>query len=223
MADNKAMDAAKPDDPIDADDMGDLIACPVCDALLRDVAVPVGARARCTRCHTIIAAPRERALTRIVMLASTAFVLMWAAVFFPFLELSAKGLHRESSLLDAVLAFSDGLLIPLTFAVAALIIVLPLVRLSAITYALAPMALGWHPWRHAIPAFRLAEGLRPWAMAEIFVVGVAIALVKVAGLAKLSLGPAFWALVLLVLVTALNDNFMCRMTIWKTLYTRARS
>ena len=217
------MDAANPQAIVGATGTDGLIACPVCDALLRDTPVPVGARARCTRCHTVIAAPRERALTRIVMLASTAFVLMWAAVFFPFLELSAQGLHRKSSLLDAVLAFSDGLLIPLTVAVAALIIVLPLVRLGAITYALAPMALGTHPWRHAIPAFRLAEALRPWAMAEIFVVGVAIALVKVAGLAKLSLGPAFWALVLLVLVTALNDNFMCRMTIWKTLHARARS
>ena len=49
-------------------------------------------------------------------------------------------------------------------------------------------------------------------MAEVFIVGVAVALVKVAGLAHLSIGPAFWAFVALVLVTVLKDNFMCRVS-----------
>lgn len=203
-------------------DPSQLIACPTCDALQVDRPVPAGARARCHRCGTILMAPREGAMTRIVMLAATALVLMVAAVFFPFLELSAGGMVRQSSLLDAVLAFSSGLLLPLTFVVAALIIVLPVVRLASILYALAPMALGWHRARHGVAAFRLAQALRPWAMAEIFIVGVAVALVKVAGLARLGIGPAFWTFAALVLVTVLNDNYMCRLTVWKTLEERRR-
>lgn len=208
-----AMTAAAPDD---------MIACPTCDALHHVGPVPVGARGRCTRCGTVLAAPRQGAMTRIVMLAATSLVLMVAAVFFPFLEISAGGMTRKSSVLDAALAFSDGLTLPLTLAVAAFIIVLPALRLGLIIYALAPMALGWHAARRAIPAFRLAEALRPWAMAEIFVIGVAVALVKVGGLASLHFGVAFWAFVLLVLVNVLNDNFMCRLTIWRTLEQRAR-
>lgn len=208
-----------PAPPLDPDR---LIACPTCDALQRDRPVPAGARARCHRCGTVLMAPRNGAMTRIVMLGATALVLMMAAVFFPFLELSVGGMTRRSSLLDAVLAFSTGLLLPLTVAVAALIIVLPTIRLLAIVYALAPMALGWYPARHAVRAFRLAEAMRPWAMAEIFIVGVSVALVKVAGLAKLSFGPAFWTFVALVLVTVLSDNYMCRLTVWKTLEERRR-
>ncbi|WP_343081969.1 paraquat-inducible protein A [Ostreiculturibacter nitratireducens] len=200
-----------------------LVACPVCDALHAEVAVPSGARARCHRCGTVLLAPREGALTQIVMLAATALILMVAAVFFPFLELSAGGMVQRSSLLDAVMAFSTGMLLPLTFAVAALIIVLPLLRFGTLLYALGPMAFGRRPARHAARAFRIAESTRPWAMAEIFIVGVAVALVKVAGLAKLSLGPAFWAFVALVLVTVLKDNFMCRLTVWKTLEERRKS
>lgn len=209
-----------PAPPLDPDR---LIACPTCDALQRDRPVPAGARARCHRCGTVLMAPRNGAMTRIVMLGATALVLMMAAVFFPFLELSVGGMTRRSSLLDAVLAFSTGLLLPLTVAVAALIIVLPTIRLLAIVYALAPMALGWYPARHAVRAFRLAEAMRPWAMAEIFIVGVSVALVKVAGLAKLSFGPAFWTFAALVLVTVLSDNYMCRLTVWKTLEERRRS
>jgi paraquat-inducible protein A len=204
-------------------DHTNLIACPHCDALHRVGPVPIGSKARCVRCHAVLMAPRKSAMTRIVMLASAAFVLMVAAVFFPFLELQAKGLSQKSSLLDAITAFSGGLMLPLSIAVGGLIVVLPLMRLAAIVYALAPMSIGYKPARHAIRAFRMAEALKPWAMAEIFIVGVAVALVKLAGLATLSIGPAFWALVALVLITVLKDNFMCRLTVWKTLEERSRS
>ena len=216
---SRAATAPAPTGTLDPDR---LIACPNCDALQIDGPVPVGARACCHRCGTVLMAPRAGAMTRIVMLAVTALVLMVAAVFFPFLELSAGGMVRRSSLLDAVLAFSSGMMLPLTFATAALIIVLPTLRLAGIVYALAPMALGWHPARHAVPVFRLTQALRPWAMAEIFIVGVSVALVKVAGLAKLSFGPAFWTFAALVLVTVLSDNYMCRLTVWKTLEERRR-
>src|SRR5690606_14546638 len=100
--------------------------------------------------------------------------------------------------------------------------ILPSLRLMLIIYALAPMSLGRYAAPRAVAAYRLAEAMRPWAMAEIFVIGVAVALVKVADLATLHLGVAFWAMILLVLVNVLNDNFMCRLTLWRTLESRAR-
>jgi paraquat-inducible protein A len=200
-----------------------MIACPQCDALHMDADLPTGQTARCVRCHTVLESPRQLALTRIVMLAAAALILMVAAIFFPFLELHAAGRIQRSSLMDTVMAFSTGMTAPLTLAMAALIIVLPIVRFVSLIYALGPMAFGWRPARHAARAFRIAEALRPWAMAEVFIVGVAVALIKVAGLAHLSIGPAFWAFVALVLVTVLKDNFMCKVTVWKTLEQRRPS
>ncbi|MDB5664177.1 MAG: paraquat-inducible protein [Cypionkella sp.] len=200
--------------------LADMVACPKCDTLHRLVAVAPGQKARCLRCHTVLLAPRDSAMTKIVMLALTATVLMVAAISFPFLTLEARGLTQKNSVIDAILAFSSGLMLPLSLVIAGLIVVLPLMRLAAILYALAPMAIGWAPAAGALQAFRLAEALKPWAMAEIFIVGVAVALVKVAGLAILTIGPAFWAFSALVLITVLNDNFMCRLTIWRTLESR---
>jgi paraquat-inducible protein A len=200
--------------------LAELIACPSCDTLHHLVAVAPGQKARCARCHVVLLAPRDSAMIKIVMLALTATVLMAASMWFPFLTLETRGLTQTSSVIQAILAFSSGLMVPLSLAIAALIVVLPLMRLGAILYALAPMSIGWVPAKGAERAFRLAEVLKPWAMAEIFIVGVAVALVKVAGLALLTIGPAFWAFTALVLVTALNDNFMCRLTIWRTLEAR---
>lgn len=201
-------------------DLDGLLACPSCDALLRDRAVQAGETASCPRCHHVIEAARPLAMTRIIMLAFAALILMVAAIFFPFLELEAAGMVRKSSLLSTMMTYASGLTAPLSFAMGALIVVLPAMRFGALLYVLGPMALGWHPARFAVPVFRLSEALRPWAMAEVFIVGVAVALVKVAGLAHVSLGPAFWAFVALVVVTVLKDNFMSRVTVWKTLDAR---
>lgn len=204
-------------------DIETLIACPSCDALHVERDVPIGETARCVRCDTVLEAPRATAMTRIIMLALAALILMVAAIFFPFLELEAAGRVQRASLLDTVTAFSSGLTAPLTFAMAALIVVLPSVRFIALIYVLGPMAFGHRPAPHAERVFRIADHLRPWAMAEVFIVGVAVALVKVAGLAHIFIGPAFWAFVALVIVTVLKDNFMSRLTLWKTLERRRAS
>ena len=60
-------------------------------------------------------------------------------------------------------------------------------------------------------------------MAEVFILAVAVALVKVAGMARVILGPAFWALVALAVLSVLYELIMCRFTVWKTLEQRRRA
>ena len=153
----------------------DLIACSRCDALHRVVVPPPGGRSRCVRCGTVLIAPRRAAASHVVGLAVAALVLMVAAVFLPFIGISAGGLRSDSSIFDAAMAFSGGVLAPLSFAVLAMIVLVPLARLVLTLWAIGPLALRRQPLPGARAAFRLDEDLKPWAMTEIFVVGVSIA------------------------------------------------
>ncbi|MDX8349480.1 paraquat-inducible protein A [Cognatiyoonia sp. IB215446] len=157
------------------------------------------------------------AIARVISLALTAFIMMIAAISFPFLTLDAGGLQNATSVIDAVLAFNDGLAFPLAIAVAFFIVVIPLIRLGALIYALGPLVREQKPRAGARVAFGLAERLRPWSMAEIFIVGVTVALIKVAGLAAVTIGPAFWAFAGVVIITVLKDQLICRYSIWETL------
>ena len=157
------------------------------------------------------------AIAQVFSLALTAFVLMCAAVWFPFIELNASGNRSAISVVEAALTFNDGFAVLLALAVIGFIVVLPLTRLGAIIYALGPLVRDGAPHRHAKRAFALSERLRPWSMAEIFIVGVAVALTKVAGIATVTLGPAFWAMAALVMVSAVKDQLLCRVSIWQAL------
>ncbi|SEM84779.1 paraquat-inducible protein A [Loktanella fryxellensis] len=206
-------------DPATLPPLDDMIACPHCDTLHMEDDLPDGARAYCRRCGALLLTAESRAVVWLVSLASAAVVLMVAAVSFPFLDLSLQGQHNGTSVIHAILVFGSGKAIPLAIAVALFIVVLPLVRLLALLHALAPLVRGVPPTPSARVAFALTDQLRPWAMAEIFMVGVTVALVKVAGMADVTVGPAFWAFVALVLITIFNDQIMNRFAIWKALDT----
>lgn len=197
--------------------LDDLVACPQCDTLHQAYSLPENARAHCQRCGTILMTSQPAAIARILSLSLTAFIMMIAAISFPFLRLDAGGLQNATSVIDAILAFKDGLAFPLAVAVAFFIVVIPLLRLAALIYALGPLVRKRKPRQGARAAFGLAEQLRPWSMAEIFIVGVTVALVKVAGLAAVTIGPAFWAFAGVVVITVLKNQMICRYSIWEAL------
>ena len=205
------MDAA---DTFDLTTGRGLMACPRCDALHVEEGLQAGETVRCVRCGGVLAKPRGGAFTQLIALSFTTIVLMMGAVFFPFLEISRMGFGNATSLFGVAMAFADGVLLPLVLAVMVMIVGLPVLRSFLLVYTLAPLAQGHAAYRHAALAFRWSEELRPWSMAEIFVIGTAVALVKVAGLATVHLGPAFWAFCALILVNLASRGFMCQTTIW---------
>lgn len=194
--------------------MAGLIACGTCDALWRDDAPGPGQRVRCPRCRTVLRTARPAALDRVLAFALATPPLMAIALTASFLTLSGGGARREASVTDAAAAIADADTWPLALAVGALIIALPVLRAVALAYVLLPLRLGRPAARHAARAFRLAVELRPWSMAEIFLIGVAVALVKVSGLAAITMGPAFWSFVALAALALMEDAALCEHSVW---------
>lgn len=193
-----------------------LIACPHCDALYSRPEVPEGERAVCDRCHTVLARPRVQAGLVVIALAVAATILLIGAVFSPFLTIRLAGITQTASIVDTALAF-DGPQRVLSILVAGFILILPLTRLMLTLYVMIPLVRQTPPGRHAKQFFAWSEALRPWSMAEVFVIGCAVALVKVADLATLSFGAAFWMFFLLVIVVLIHDAWLCRWTVWQEL------
>lgn len=198
--------------PLDA-----LIVCPVCDATYELQRPEAGERAVCTRCHKVLIAPRRKAGKQIIAVSVAVVVLIIAASVFPFLQISASGRTNAVSILDAALSFTEGPMLVLALLTAGFIIFVPLLRMLLTLYVLIPVVRDRPPARHAMQAFRLAEALRPWSMAEIFALGCAVALVKVADLATVGFGPAFWMFGVLVVLVIVQDGFMCKWSIWNSL------
>ena len=194
----------------------EFIACHACDALLREPPLTPGARARCPRCDAVLNEGRAHSTDGVIASAAATIALLITALLLPFVSLRAGGVARDAWLVDAMRA-AGGDFWPLALAVGAAIAAIPLTRAAALLYVLVPIRLGAAPPAGARAAFRLAVELRPWSMVEIFIIGVVVALVKVAGLASVSLGAAFWIFVCLAGVAFYEDAALCRRSVWRML------
>ncbi len=195
----------------------DLVACASCDWLHYREIINRGARASCERCGHELYTRKPFSVDRTLAASLAGIVFLVLSLSLPFLALTRGGISSSISVLDAVSALWNGDMRWLGVLSLALIAVLPSLRLGLLAWVMMRLRyrMGVKPSMHV--ALRWAEWIEPWAMAEIFMVGVVVSLVKISALASLSVGPAFWALLGLIITTSLISVFYCKDSVWQLL------
>lgn len=192
----------------------DLVACPGCDLLHYRRDLQRGEIARCDRCSDIIQTRKPYTVDRTLAACLAGIVFLCVSLCTPFLSLSRAGIESRITVLDAVEALWHSQMRWLGLLTLALIALLPLFRLILLVWVLGRIRFGRKVRRSMRLGFRLALQLEPWAMADIFMVGVLVSLVKISTLANLSVGPAFWSLLMLVGVSILINLTLCKDSVW---------
>lgn len=178
---------------------GSLVACLHCDLIQRLPDLAPGADARCPQCDNDLWRRREDSLNRTLALALAALVLYVIANVVPMLGLSAVGrsasttvlggcqvLWRDGQEIVAVLVFGAVILAP------ALQIGFLLLIVTGARRAHVPKWVG--------TLMRYHPTTRTWSMIEVMMVGVLVALIKIAELATVIPGMALFVLGTLVFV-----------------------
>ncbi len=89
----------------------------------------------------------------------------------------------------------------------------PLLRITGMLYILVPLRFGRRPWALA-PAFRHLETFMPWAMVEVYMLGILVAIVKLSDFATLELGVAVYAFAALIVLMAATAVTLDPREIW---------
>jgi paraquat-inducible protein A len=198
-------------------DIDRLIACPGCDLLHDRQHLETGEFARCKRCNHVVQTCKPLSIDRTLAAVLAGIVLLLISLFLPFLSLSRSGIESTISVIDAVESLWTSQMRWLGLLTFGFIVLLPLVRLVLLGYVLWRIRFDRKVRRSMRIAFRWAHQLEPWAMADIFMVGVVVSLVKVSSLANLEAGLAFWSLLALVAVSVLVNLTLCKDTVWAKL------
>jgi paraquat-inducible protein A len=188
-------------------------ACLECDLLLSIPALRGGERARCPRCGHVLAAPARDGLTRSLACALAAGVLLVLANAFPFMSLEARGLENVMTLpRTAIELFREGYGV-LAVLVFGAIVAIPGLVIATLVALLGSLVRGrGRPW--LVPAGRLLFALGPWNMAEVFLIGVVVSLVKISHMASVTLGLSFFAYAGFVVCLTAALASLDRLEIW---------
>lgn len=151
--------------------------------------------ALCPRCGFQLTVFHHNASQKIMALATTSLIFLFASVPFKFLSFSANGQYQSIDILGSlwILVEKDYGLLAAVQAFAVLI--LPAFVLGSLLYLLVPLSFGFRP-KKAKFMLSILFKLLPWTMAEIFLIGVLVSLIKIVSMADIGLGASFYAYLL---------------------------
>jgi len=188
---------------------GSQMVCHECDLLIAVPALESGQKAYCPRCNYLLAAHRPHALMMVLAFGVSGLVFLLLSTAFPFLGFSASGQERTVTLLQSILILVTEDLPSLAAIVFASIILIPGAFLIGAVYVSSALKLN-RSLPGTVMVLRWMLMLRPWSMAEIFLIGILVSFVKIVTIADVSLGLSFWSYVLftvcMVVVTLYPDK-----------------
>jgi len=192
-----------------------LIACDTCGLVQRLPELPPGAAAECARCGAALIVQDGGSLARTAAFALAALMFYAPANLYPILRMEWYGAHSESTAWDGAIAlFRQGqpVIAVIVFLAS---IVIPFLKLLTLFYLCATVKLGSTAGRRQrLYLFRMLEFIGPWAMLDVFVMAVLVALVKLGELATVLPGRGLFSFTAVAVLTIMASASFDPRMIW---------
>lgn len=208
-------------DPLDAPvlselPLGDLVACHECDLLMRKPKLAHGEKALCPRCGYELYAHRNNVVHRSLALVIAALLLYVPANFLPIMQLNLLGQSSQDTVWSGVVGlFNTGMQ-----GVAVIVFLcsmgIPLLKLLCQLTVL--LSIHFDVGRsYGLLLYRIYHHLRDWGMLEVYLMGVLVAIVKLADMAAMTIGLGLACFVALLLVQVWLEVVMSPHQVWQAL------
>lgn len=169
-----------------------LIACHECDLLQREIQPPEGGEAHCKRCGAMLYRSSPRSLENSLAFALAAAILFVIANIYPLLGIEMKGNPNATHLFGAVRYLWNHEMHLIAALTGVTAILVPALEITMMIYLLLPLRF------QAIPAgipliLRILQGIKPWGMVEVFMLGILVSIVKLSDTSTIIPGVALWS------------------------------
>ncbi|MCL5427399.1 MAG: paraquat-inducible protein A [Gammaproteobacteria bacterium] len=185
-----------------------LRACHECDWVSALPPLNSGEKASCPRCSHVLVKRHRFPAQRSMALAIAALTALVLAISFPFISFSVSGIGNRIELSQTATTLIGFHQPVVAIAVIMTIVVLPAVYLLGVIWLQFGL-LRDRPLPYSRDIARTLAHLIPWMMADVFIIGALVSLIKIVGIAQIELGISFWAFcafaVLLLMTTQSID------------------
>ena len=199
---------------------GICFVCHECDALQQVSEIKPGYTASCICCGSKLYRNPVNGIEKPLALIIAAAILFIIANVYPVMTINISGIESSVTLTGSAMIF-----IKLGSPELAATVWIPSVLIPGfIIFALLYVLLSIH-FNLGLPFTRLllvwGSRLLPWAMMDVFLLGVLVALVKLVALASVLLGPGFYAFVALIFTYAAATASVDLHTLWQSIDRQA--
>jgi paraquat-inducible protein A len=193
-----------------------VVACTSCGLVQRLPAAAAGQVYACGRCGAFLTAHKTAAGLHVTAALSLAALILYVpANIFPILNMSMYGTYTESTVWDGVLKLAQNEQWFVAVIVFLASIVIPLFKLVALFFLVITVKLRSHRrQRLRAQIYSFIDVVGPWAMLDVFLLAILVALVQLGHLATIWPGPGLLAFTCVVVLTILASQTFDPHLIW---------
>ena len=193
-----------------------VVACTSCGLVQR--LPPAGERVAyaCARCGAFLTQHKTAAGLHVTAALSLAALILYVpANIFPILNMSMYGTYTESTVWDGVVKLAENNQWFVALIVFLASIVIPLFKLTALFFLIITVKLGSRRWqRMRAQMYAFIDVVGPWAMLDVFLLAILVALVQLGQLGSIWPGPGLLAFTCVVVLTVLASQTFDPHLIW---------
>jgi paraquat-inducible protein A len=167
------------------------LTCPLCGQEHQSLALAAGERALCIRCETVLARGSRFGRDATLLYALTGLALAVPALLLPFITAGKFGQEQGGLLFTGVEGLWDNGMPFLAIWVLLCGALVPIALLAILAGGLLRTRLGWSQ-RPSDFLSRAAHAMGYWAIPEVQVLAVLVALMKLGSVVSVSIGAGFW-------------------------------
>jgi|SRR5581483_653331 len=175
-----------------------------------------GTLIECCRCGAVITHFKRSSPGVTAALSLAALILYVPANLYPILRMTQYGVESQSTVWDGVvlLARANQWLVAIVVFLAS--IVIPLLKLAGLFFLTLTARLESRRWMRArTRLYKFIDVIGPWAMLDVFLLAILVALVKLGQVATVLPGPGLVAFTCVVVLTILASATFDPHLIWR--------
>jgi paraquat-inducible protein A len=175
-----------------------------------------GTIAECVRCGSRIARRSYGSLHRTAALSLAGLILYLPANLLPILHLELYGATSENTVWDGVVKFYQSRDYVIALIVLLASILIPLLKLFGLSFVVLTTRFGFQRMKKfRTGLFRFIDSIGRWAMLDVFVVAIWVAVVKIGQLADVTPGRGLLPFGCVVVLTLLASASFDPQLIWE--------
>jgi paraquat-inducible protein A len=194
-----------------------MVSCDTCGLVQAVEPLGPGMVAECTRCGSFLTARRSTSSLHVTAaLSLAALVLYVPANVYPIMKMYLHGAYSESTVWDGIKILMDHHEWAVAIIVFMASMVIPLVKLAGLFSLVVTSRMGWgRRLRGRTHLYKFIDAIGPWAMLDVFLLAVLVALVKLQGWAEILPGTGLFAFTAMVVLTMLASAAFDPKLIWQ--------
>jgi len=190
-----------------------IVACETCGLVQELGVVPARQGAFCARCSSAFPRQKGDSRNRTAALALAALFLYVPANIYPIMIMEYLGRHSENTVWGGVKALCTDHMWYVAIIVFAASILIPLLKLLGLFFLVSNRGQRWQKLRTWV--YKVICKIGPWAMLDVFLLAILVALIRFGRFATVIPGPGIVAFTSVVVLTMLASASFDPSVIWK--------